>query len=430
MKLRAMIVRAAVVSTFLGAELLAQAPADRRIARMDTEASTVAAMLRTKGHPGQAIHVLTQAYAPHPREKMDEIADTLLSIAVGFQGTDIVAHRTRTAAAHTLMRAATIDTTPASGSGGRRPIPYPGAAERLILLAENSSDVGHQASALRSLQSLMDTSAYIAFVRQVAMSQSPAVMAAVEILKEQTGSEGVAVLRDLYEKGLITRPHIDEFLDRRLSGQGWSRTTVASRIPVPQKPDPSAADIAELLRSHASAGLVAWVLTQAYVTAPRSRLDSIADTLTHIAITFPGDDAKAARTRRAAEHALSLAGSGRIGVDSGGKVVPYAGAASRLMRIVQNAQDPGIRARALTSMLLLPDTAQRLPTLRKVATSRNGVAVTAVEILNLTSGPEGLEVLRELRRKGLVTEPNARRYLDRAASARGWMAPGIRAPMQ
>jgi hypothetical protein len=100
------------------------------------------------------------------------------------------------------------------------------------------------------------------------------------------------------------------------------------------------------------------------------------------------------------------------------------------MRIVENAQDPGIRARALTSMMLLPDTSQRLPTLRKVATSRNGVAITALEILNLKSGPEGLELLRELHRKGLVTEPRAREYLDRAASARGWMTPGIRAPMQ
>src|SRR5687768_10773756 len=225
-------------STVLGA----QAPANPRVARMDTEASTVAAELRTKGNPGPALYVLTQAYAPQPREKMDEIADTLLSIAVGLPGTDTVAHRTRTSAARTLMAAASIDTMPAYDSDGRRPNPYPGGVDRLMKLVENSPDVGHQGSALRELQGIMDHNEYVAFVRQVAMSQSPAVLSAIRILNEDTGPEGAAVLRDLYEKGLITLPHIDEVLDRAVSDRGWSGTRVTQRIAIPRKPDPSAAD--------------------------------------------------------------------------------------------------------------------------------------------------------------------------------------------
>lgn len=418
-----MIVWTALFSALGGAELPAQAPAIRWAAEMDTDASTVAATLRAEGHAGTAFHVLTQAYAPQSRAKMDEIADTLLLIAIGFPGTDIVAHRTRTSAARTLISAAATDTRPVTGTDGRRRTPYPGAVDRLIKLVENSPDVGHQASALRALGKIMDKSDYLAFVRQVAMSQSDAVMPAIDILNEQTGPEGLAVLRDLYEKGLITLPYVEEYLIRVVSGRGWAGTSGPTRTTVLGKRDPSAADLAELLRSHAISGSVAWVLTQAYAPAPRSRLDSIADTLAHIAITFPGDDARAARTRRAAEDALALAGSGRMGTNDGGKVVPYDGAASRLMMIVEKAHDPGIRARALTSMMLLPDTARRIPTLRKVATSRNGVAITAVEILNLQSGTEGLAVLRELRLKGLVTEPRAREYLDRTAGARGWVTP-------
>ena len=428
-KSHAVIARAVILCALVGADLRAQAPDSLLAARMDTEASTVAASLRAKGHAGPVLYVLTQAYAQQPREKMDEIADTLLSIAVGLPGDDFEAHRTRTSAARALMAAASIDTTPVSGPGRRRRIPYAGGVDRLIKLVESSPDVGAQASALNELRDIMDRSDYLAFVRQVAMSQSPAVLPAIRILYEQTGPEGLAILRELYEKGRITLPHIDEVLER-VAPPDWSGTRITQRLAFPRKSDPSAADVAELLRTHADAGLVAWVLTQAYAPVPRARLDSIADTLAHIAITFPDENPRAAITRREAEQALSLAGSGRIGVDSGGKVIPYAGAASRLMRIVENAQDPGIRARAVTSMMLLPDTTQRLPILRKIATSRNGVAITALEILNLKSGPEGLEVLRELHRKGLVAEPRARDYLDRAASARGWMAPGIRAPIQ
>lgn len=51
------------------------------------------------------------------------------------------------------------------------------------------------------------------------------------MLNEQTGLAGVEMLHDLYEKGLITEPHVQDLL-RRI---GWARGWTAPVAPAQRK---------------------------------------------------------------------------------------------------------------------------------------------------------------------------------------------------
>lgn len=184
--------------------------------------------------------------------------------------------------------------------------------------------------------------------------------------------------------------------------------------------EPNAAEVAALLRGQGHAGGAVAVLTQAYSLQPRQKMDEIADSLVAIAVGFPGDDLRGARTRGAALSTLSLAGIGTREVTGMDRAVPYTGAADRFMRIAETAQDVGISGGALRALTELPDKTRLLPFLRKVAISQNAAALVAVTILISDTGPEGQLIARELHRRRLVTERNAWEILDRLAGAYGW----------
>lgn len=185
----------------------------------------------------------------------------------------------------------------------------------------------------------------------------------------------------------------------------------------PLSREPTAAEVAALLRGQGHAGGAVAVLTQAYSPQPRRKMDDIADSLVAIATGFPGDDLRGARTRGAALSTLLLAGIGTREVTGFERPIPYAGAADRFMRIAETAQDVGISGGALRALTELPDKTRLLPFLRKVATSQNVAAWVAVTILVRDTGPEGQAIARELYGQRLVTERSAREVLDRLAAA-------------
>jgi hypothetical protein len=193
----------------------------------------------------------------------------------------------------------------------------------------------------------------------------------------------------------------------------------------PMSREPTAAEVATLLRTRGHAGAAQAVLTQAYSVQPQQKMDEIADTLVVIAATFPGDDFRGAHTRGAALITLLLAGQGSSGIVGINRAVPYAGAVDRLIRIAETAQDVGISGQALDALTKLPDKSRLLPFLRQIATSQNAAAWVAVGILIRETGPEGQTIARELCRGGLVKERNAWEDLDRLAAVYGLRSPRL-----
>jgi len=184
--------------------------------------------------------------------------------------------------------------------------------------------------------------------------------------------------------------------------------------------DPDAAEIAALLRNQGRYGTAISVLAQSRGPEPKPKLDAIADSLVVIAISFPGNDYRGGSTRMAALRALLAAGAGESGVVGIPHGVPYTGAAARLMRMAETAEDVGISGTALWALTRLPNNAELLPYLQEFATSQNRVAYKAVDLLARQTGPEGQAIARELYRRGRVTEPTAKDLLDRIASEYRW----------
>lgn len=178
-------------------------------------------------------------------------------------------------------------------------------------------------------------------------------------------------------------------------------------------PEPSAAEIGALLRAEGRTGNATRILTQLDRQYPSELMNEVADTLAQIAISLSrSSDFSDVDAAMAAVSTLGQAGVGEQGT-------PYAGAAERLLRIAENAE-PGVRAGALSALIRMPDKRRVLTYLRRVAVSDIQAAYLAVGYLGRDMGPEGLEVLRELHRAGLVKEPLAQRELDALARYHGW----------
>ena len=188
--------------------------------------------------------------------------------------------------------------------------------------------------------------------------------------------------------------------------------------------DPTAAQVARALRTKGHPAQARAVLTQARGTRSAHQMDEVADTLVSIAATLPGDDLDGTSTRFAALSALVDAGRGSSGIDDEGKgAVRYAGAAARLMRLAETAQDVGIRAAAVLGLVQLPDSVRYFPFLRKVAASQDRVAKVAVTLLVFDTGPAGRAIARELYLAGSASDSIARTALAGAAREFAWRRP-------
>lgn len=206
----------------------------------------------------------------------------------------------------------------------------------------------------------------------------------------------------------------------------WSKLTVASAVPsllviigaatvLAQQPPQVLAgrEIAKARRSN-DAGSVMRILAQTDSKYSASTLEALADSLVTLVVEGRSSSSAAQNLRSSARGALAVAGSIHA-------KVPYAGAGSRLFKIAQGAPDAGDRAAAIAGIAELANSSEALVLLQKIATSDNPAALHAVRNLwDMMPKKGGLDVLRELVRSNAVTEPRARRELDRVAVKFGW----------
>jgi hypothetical protein len=149
---------------------------------------------------------------------MDEIADSLVAIAVSFPGKDPRSASTRERALTALLSAG----MGASGVFGiERGVPYVGAADRLMQMVETAEDVGIRVAALEGLTRLPNKTKVLPFLRSVATSQNRMAYRAVTLLTEETGPEGQAIARELYRQGQVTQRTAKEMIDRAAGSYGW-----------------------------------------------------------------------------------------------------------------------------------------------------------------------------------------------------------------
>jgi hypothetical protein len=152
---------------------------------------------------------------------MDEVADTLMRIAIAFPGMDPQDVLTRSAAQITLVRAGLGEGGLAMAGKEARGVPYAGAASRLRTIAESAHDIGIRAGALRGLVQVEESHQYLPFLRQVATSQNAVAWVAVTMLAEETGPAGHAIARELYRQNLVNEPTAREMLTRAASAHRW-----------------------------------------------------------------------------------------------------------------------------------------------------------------------------------------------------------------
>ena len=180
----------------------------------------------------------------------------------------------------------------------------------------------------------------------------------------------------------------------------------ASRVPVPPEAPRNPPQPGVGLGEFADALMV---LTQYRGTESRKKLDALADSLTAIAISETRGDVESVETHFRVVEVLARAGEGRVGI-------AYPGAAERLLRIAQATGSGG----ALSSLTRMPDRAQAIQLVRRVAYTETMLGSTAVGHLARDMGPEGLAAARELHEHNFLVGTPARCQLAILASYHGW----------
>jgi hypothetical protein len=131
-------------SALLGLTLIAASEVRSQAVSSDPSPAEVAAFLRSRGQAGPAVKVLKQLGAPQSQKKMDEVADTLMVIAIGGSGAGFPPKQMRISALMALLQAG-------SAYSG---IPYSGASDRLMRIVEESQDILVSATSLAAVMEL------------------------------------------------------------------------------------------------------------------------------------------------------------------------------------------------------------------------------------------------------------------------------------
>lgn len=167
----------------------------------DTSAAAeVARKLRRFGDDVTGLAILTEARGARPLRTRDDVGDTLAAIAISHPGWSTLAVRARASALTTLYLAGLGRTGLSDTVRGSL---YPGAADRLRRVSEQSHDAGVRSTALRFLSELDTTPDFLPYLRQMALVSDSRAATAIEILVESRGAAGLAMARDLYRGGAI-----------------------------------------------------------------------------------------------------------------------------------------------------------------------------------------------------------------------------------
>lgn len=150
---------------------------------------------RTTGSPHMARAILSQASGPQTPERLDALADSLVAVVLAY----------RPGGSQEQLQAARAAIGAITWAGNRlnRTLLYPRAFSRLVQIHQEA-EVGFASGALRGIAYLADETVRArAYLREVAVSDSPLAWRAIQLLAEEMGPEGLAIVQALHTSGEV-----------------------------------------------------------------------------------------------------------------------------------------------------------------------------------------------------------------------------------
>lgn len=190
----------------------AQAPGRRSVPEL-------MATVRAHVASGAAISVLGQQDSAYTRPVLDELADSLTAMAITGDS--------RSGASDAALH---VITTLKSAAGPHARIPYDGTAERLMRIHREAQGRSIRIVAFGALLDIQDIGGVLPYVRAFVTSNQPDADRAISqiIMRADERSvlyrpEARALLRELYERGLVPHPDASSLLEGFAVEQGWVR---------------------------------------------------------------------------------------------------------------------------------------------------------------------------------------------------------------
>lgn len=169
--------------------------------------------LREEGIATAAQLFLMQLRGPRTPAELDELADSLVAVAIDYQeGDPLSKQRAASAARVTIAGAA------ASEEG----IAYPRAFPRLVRIYEDAGEIGVEGATLWLMSLLPNAGPVLEYLEAVATSSDRAAFQAVTVLSRDMGPAGLARLRRLHRDGEVNEPGAVQWLQRIAHQKGWS----------------------------------------------------------------------------------------------------------------------------------------------------------------------------------------------------------------
>lgn len=186
--------------------------------------------LRAAGGASAVAARLSQESRSRSRAELEALADSLVTIAVGYRSADPLSDRT---AAMRAVVAITVAGSPQhieerseqlQAQGALRvPVAYPRAFDRLIEVYERAPTLAIKGSALWMMTQLPDRARALNFLEEVATSSTKFASTAIRYFVSDMGAPGLARLRMLYTTDAVVDPMARQDLIALAAAKGWTR---------------------------------------------------------------------------------------------------------------------------------------------------------------------------------------------------------------
>jgi hypothetical protein len=191
--------------------------------------TAVLTRLREHGNSSSAAAWLAQEGGRRSPQELEVLADSLVSIAVGYRtGDPPEKQRAASDAALAILVAAhpghlASRAEKLAEAGQSPPVPFARAFDHLVRVFEGTNDAGMRGGVLYLLTQLPHQGRVATYLAGVAASPSPAAHTAIRHLGHDMGEPGLAALRRLHQTGAVSEPTAREYLEIIARARGWTR---------------------------------------------------------------------------------------------------------------------------------------------------------------------------------------------------------------
>lgn len=184
---------------------------DLRFSPVHLAANLRTEVARTGGPMFGVLPALVQLRSSHPAAELNALADSMVVIAAHY-------HAGGGPEAIPVVRAVSGILRSAMAWRGPPGTAYEGAGARVVDLALALDGRGGTTQLLTEIPDRLEG---LEHVRRFAISPSLSAAAAIDVLAASGGEEGLVILRDLHDQGLVTQSLARILLEGAARAQGW-----------------------------------------------------------------------------------------------------------------------------------------------------------------------------------------------------------------